>query len=114
MSGIEVREWRKGGVLVELSGEFDRYDLEDVRETLSRVVALQRPTMVDLGAVTFLDVGVIRELATRSRLYPHHLTLGNLSWQAQASAAACGFGEFLAVSRQPSAIRSSSRCSRRR
>lgn len=104
MSGIEVREWSEGGVLVELRGEFDRHDLEDVRETLSSVVALRRPTLVDLAGVTFLDVGVIRELAVRSRLYGHHLTLSNPSWQAQASAAACGFGEFSAISPQLSAF----------
>lgn len=98
MSGIEVREWSEGGVVVELRGEFDRHDLEDVRETLSSVVALRRPTLVDLAGVTFLDVGVSRELAVRSRLYAHHLTLSNPSWQARASAAACGFGEFLSVS----------------
>lgn len=104
MSGIEVREWSEGGVLVELRGEFDRYDLEDLRETLSGVVALRQPTLVDLAGVTFLDVGVIRELAVRSRLYAHHLTLGNPSWQARASASACGFGEYLALNPQPSAF----------
>jgi anti-anti-sigma regulatory factor len=91
VSGIEVREWRKGGVLVELRGEFDQHTLKNLQETLCDVVALRRPTLVDLSEVTFLDVGATRELTIRSQLYAHHLTLGNPSWQARASVAACGF-----------------------
>jgi anti-anti-sigma regulatory factor len=94
VSGVEVREWRKGGVLVKLRGEFDRHNLEDLRETLGGVVELKRPTLIDLAGVTFLDVGVTRELTVRSRLYAHHLTLSNPSWQARASAVACELGEF--------------------
>ncbi len=56
MSGIGVQEWGEEGVLVELRGEFDRHNLEDLRETFSSVVALRRPTLVDLSRVTFLDV----------------------------------------------------------
>jgi len=91
VSGIGVREWGEGGMLVELRGEFDQHNLHDLKETLSEVLALRRPTLVDLCEVTFLDVGATRELAIRSRIYSHHLTLGNPSWQAQASVAACGF-----------------------
>ena len=64
VSGIEVREWGKGGVLVELRGEFDKHNLKNLRETLSDVVALRRPTLVDLSEVTFLDVAATRELTT--------------------------------------------------
>lgn len=95
MSGIEVREWKKGGVLVELKGEFDRHDLKALRGALSDVVALRQPTLVDLTGVTFLDVGAIRELAIQSQLYAHHLTLNNPSWQVQASARACGLEAWL-------------------
>ncbi len=95
MSDIGVREWDKGVVLIELRGEFDRYNLEDLQEALGDVVALRRPTLVDLSGVTFLDVGATRELAVRCQLYAHHLTLCNPSWQVRASAAACGFGAWL-------------------
>ncbi len=95
MYGIEVRERDEAGVLVVLEGEFDRHNLKDLRETLSAVVALRRPTLVDLSAVTFLDVGATRELAIRARLYAHHLALINPSWQVRASVAACGFGAWL-------------------
>jgi anti-anti-sigma factor len=94
MHVIEVREWGEGGVLVELRGEFDGHNLEDLRQILDSVVALRRPTMVDLSGVTFLDVGATRELTIRSRLYAHHLTFRNPSPQVYASVAACGFEKW--------------------
>lgn len=94
MHVIEVREWGEGGVLVELRGEFDRNNLKDLRQLLDSVVALRRPTMVDLSGVTFLDVGATRELTIRSRLYAHHLAFRNPSPQVCASVAACGFDEW--------------------
>ena len=94
MHVIEVREWGEGGVLVELRGEFDGHNLEDLRKILDSVVALRRPTMVDLSRVTFLDVDATRELTIRSRLYAHHLTFRNPSPQVCASVAACGFEEW--------------------
>jgi anti-anti-sigma regulatory factor len=95
MHVIEVREWGEGGVLVKLRGEFDGHNLEDLRQILDSVVALRRPTMVDLSGVTFLDVGATRELTIRSRLYAHHLTFRNPSPQVCASVAACRFEEWL-------------------
>jgi anti-anti-sigma factor len=95
VSGIGVREWNEGGVLVELRGEFDQHNLEDLQETLSGVAALRQPTLVDLSRVTFLDMQSTRELAIRCQLYTHHLTLSNPSWQVRASVAACGFGEWM-------------------
>ena len=94
MSAIGMREWDEGRVLVELRGEFDQYNLEDLRETLSTVVALKRPALINLASVTFLDIGATRELAIRTQLYAHRLTLCNPSWQVRASVAACGFGEW--------------------
>lgn len=94
MYGIEVRERGEEGVLVELRGEFDQHALETLRETLGGVVALRRPTTVELSGVTFLDIGTTRELTIRSRLYAHHLTLSNPSWQVRRSVAACGFEEW--------------------
>lgn len=95
MYGIEVRERNERGALIELSGEFDLHNLEKLQEALSDVVALRRPTMIDLSGVTFLDIGATRELTVRSRLYAHHLTLCNPSWQVRASVATCGFGAWL-------------------
>ncbi|MBV9454970.1 MAG: hypothetical protein JOZ19_12775 [Rubrobacter sp.] len=91
MSNIGVREWDEGGVLVELRGEFDRHNLEDLQETLNDVVALKRPTLVELSEVTFLDIETSRELVIRTLLYVHRLTLRNPSWQVRASIVACGF-----------------------
>jgi anti-anti-sigma regulatory factor len=93
---VEVRKRGKEGVLVELRGEFDRYNLEDLQETLNGVVALKRPTLVDLSGVTFLDVRTSRELAIRSLPDAHHLTLRNPSWQVRASMVACGLGAWVA------------------
>ena len=90
MFGIEVREWGETGVLVELRGEFDQHNLEDLRETLSGVVALRRPTLVDLSGVTFLDLQSARELAVRSLLYAQRLSFGNPSAEALASIRALG------------------------
>ena len=94
MHVIEVREWGEGGALVELRGEFDGHNLEDLRQILDAVVALRPPTMVDLSGVTFLDVAATRELTVRSRLYAHHLTFRNPSPQVCASVAACGFEKW--------------------
>jgi hypothetical protein len=40
MHVIEVREWGEGGALIELRGEFDGYNLEDLRQILDSVVEL--------------------------------------------------------------------------
>jgi anti-anti-sigma factor len=96
MAGIGVRESRDAGVvLVELRGEFDQHDLQNLRETLDDVAALGRPALLDLAGVTFLDVGVARELAIRSQLHAGLLTLHNPSWQVWASVTACGLGNWL-------------------
>ena len=111
MHVIEVRKWGEGGVLVELRGEFDRHNLEHLREILDDVSTLRRQTMVDLSEVTFLDVGVTRELTIRSRLYAHRLTLCNPSPEVRASVAACGFQgwfDFRSDPEDPSCRRASS------
>lgn len=94
MHVIEVRERVEGGVLVELRGEFDRYNIEDLRQMLDVVAALWRPTMVDLSGVTFLDVASTRELTVRSRLYADRLAFCNPSPQVRASVAACGLDDW--------------------
>ena len=92
--GIEVRKQGEEGVLVELRGEFDRHNLENVQETLNDVAALRESTLVDLSGVTFLDVGTSRELVVRSLPYAYRLTLRNPSWQVRASMRGCGFGAW--------------------
>jgi hypothetical protein len=53
--------------------------------TLNGVLGLRRPTIVDLSGITFLDLKSARELAVRSQLYAHHLSLRNPSSQVTAS-----------------------------
>ncbi len=98
---IEVRERDEEGMLVGLRGEFDQHALEELQEILDGVVALRRPTVVDLSGVTFLDIGATREMTVRSRLYAHHLTLVNPSWEVRRSVAACGFEDWFGSSIEP-------------
>jgi anti-anti-sigma factor len=78
-------------MLVELSGEFDLHDLQNLSDALGDAVSSGRAAMVvDLSGVTFLDVGTARELAVRSQLHAHQMTLHNPSWAVRASVAACG------------------------
>ena len=95
MRGVEVRERGEEGVLVELRGEFDQHDLEDLKTTLRDVLAFRLPVALDLSGVDFLDLETTRELTVYSYLYAHHLTLRNPSWQVRASVAACGLGSWL-------------------
>lgn len=95
MRGVEVRERGEEDVLVKFRGEFERHDLEDLRETLDDVLALRLPVALDLSGVDFLDVEATRELTVYSYIYAHHLTLHNPSWQVRASVAACGLGSWL-------------------
>ena len=89
MYGIEVRQ-SGAGIQVELWGEFDLSSLARLREALNRVANLQRPTLVDLSGITFLDLLSARELAIRSQLYSPYLTFGNPSPEVTASARAFG------------------------
>ena len=84
---------RDGGgrdVLVELSGEFDQHDLQNLSDALGGAVSSGRVAVVDLSGVTFLDVGTTRELAVRSQLHAHQMTLHSPSTAVHASVAACG------------------------
>ncbi len=89
MYGIEVRQ-SGTGILVELWGEFDLFSLTRLREALNRVASLQRPTVVDLSGITFLDLLSARELAIRSQLCSPYLTFNNPSPEVTASARAFG------------------------
>ncbi len=89
MYGIEVRQ-SGAGILVELWGEFDLFSLTRLREALNGVASLRQPTLVDLSGITFLDLLSARELAIRSQLCSHFLTLANPSPEVTASARAFG------------------------
>ena len=90
VSGISTQDGDERDVLVELSGEFDLHDLEDLRAALGGAASSGRATVVDLSGVTFLDVGTTRELAVRSQLHAHQMTLHSPSAAVRASVAACG------------------------
>ncbi len=81
-------------MMVELRGEFDLFALKPLREVLSGVASLRRPTVVDLSGITFLDAASIRELAVHSQLYAHHFAFRNPSWQVAASMEACGLDSW--------------------
>ena len=85
-----------GGVTVSLRGEFDLFSLGELSETLGGVAALRSQTILDLSGVTFLDLQAAREIAVRSELYAHHLTLRNLSPQSRASVEAFGLRNWFA------------------
>jgi anti-anti-sigma factor len=85
-----MRDGGERNVLVELSGEFDLHDLQNLSDALGGAVSSGRAAVVDLSGVTFLDVGTTRELAVRSQLHAHQMTLHSPSTAVHASVAACG------------------------
>ena len=96
MSGISVREHGEDrAATVELSGEFDLHDLEDLRRVLDEDdPAPGYRKLVDLSGVTFLDIGVTRELVVRSQLHARHMMLVGPSPAVLASVAACGLDDW--------------------
>ena len=92
MGEIKQRPTVLRDLLVELSGEFDARDLEDLREVLKE--AGRRPAVVDLSGVTFLDVQTTRELAVRLQLYSGNLVFRQPSWAVRESIAACGYSSW--------------------
>ena len=90
MSEISMRDGGERDVLVELSGEFDQHDLQNLSDALGGAVSSGRVAVVDLSGVTFLDVGTTRELAVRSQLHARQMTLHSPSTAVHASVAACG------------------------
>lgn len=92
---IAIGEFDGTGILVELTGELDLSALEELRETFDAAAYLREPAIVDLSGVTFLDLLCARELAVRSHLYAHQMTLRNPSPEVLATAQACGLEEWL-------------------
>lgn len=95
LHSIKVLHSRDGIVKIELHGEFDLSTIDELRETLSYVASLRRPTVIDLSGINFIDIQSTRELAVRSQLYAHHVTLLNPSWQVQRSVKACKLGQWV-------------------
>jgi anti-anti-sigma factor len=92
---MEVRECGGAVTMVALRGELDLFTLDDLRETLGRVLSQGRPALVDLSGITFLDLDSARELAASSRLHPGCLALSNPSRWVLASVEAFGLGEWI-------------------
>jgi anti-anti-sigma regulatory factor len=91
---IEVRE-SGDGLLVELWGEWDIYNLGDLERMLTDVSSRREWSLVDLSGVSFLDLQSARKLAFHSLLYRHNLKLRNASSQVMATLGALGLGERL-------------------
>jgi anti-anti-sigma factor len=87
--GIEVRE-SGARLLVKLWGELDVFSIEELKRTLTDVSSYWGPILVDLSGISFLDLQSARELAVRSLLYEHRLTLLNPSPQVMATVEALG------------------------
>ncbi len=99
MNGIEIKHSRDGSIEIELRGEWDLSSIDELRETLGGVASYRRPTTIDLSGITFMDLQSIRELAVRSQLYAHHVTLQNPSWQVERSIEACKLGKWVKFGR---------------
>lgn len=95
MYGIEVLHHRDGSMTVGLRGEFDLSAIDELRETLGNLASLRCPTIIDLSEVTFMDIQCTRELAVRSQLYAHHVTLLDPSWQVRATIRACDLTDWI-------------------
>ncbi|MGB3632938.1 MAG: STAS domain-containing protein [Rubrobacteraceae bacterium] len=95
MHVIEVRHSRNGSITVELRGELDLSSIDELCQTLSNVASFRCPTTIDLSQVTFMDIQSTRELAVRSQLYAHQVTLINPSWQVERSVEACKLGGWI-------------------
>lgn len=101
MYGIEVREADTKGMVMELWGDLDLFALDTLLKTLNSVAILREPTAVDLSGVTFLDLGCARELAVRSQLYAHNLSLRNPSSQVRSTIRACGLEDWFRFQLKP-------------
>lgn len=99
MHSIEVLHSHDGNIEVGLRGELDLSTIDELREVLSAAASFRRPVVVDLSGVTFMDLQSTRELAVRSQLYAHQLTLLDPSWQVRSSVRACKLGRWVKFER---------------
>ena len=89
MYGIAVRE-SGAGLLIELSGEFDVFCIGEMKRILDEASSRRGPVLIDLSEITFLDLRSAREIAVRSMLCTHRLTLLDPSPQVTATMTALG------------------------
>lgn len=85
-----IRKPETSGVVVELHGEFDDFDLQRLRDVLDDAPDSGKPIRVDLSGVTFLDARCARELVVRCLACGGRLALHDPSWQAATSLEASG------------------------
>ena len=100
---IHTKELENGDLLVRLRGEFDLYNLGELRRTLDRVLSFRVQIFVDLSGITFADIQTLRELAVYSWLYAHHLDLCAPSRQFMLGVKACDLQERVQFSPSPEA-----------
>ena len=87
---INLHTLQDGTRQVELYGEFDLHNLQELLCTLRQTTSNYRlPALVDLSGVTFADVCTLRELVSVRRRCPW-LSLASPSWQVRRGASACG------------------------
>jgi len=99
--GMKVREDERGGLLVELSGEFDLRNLASLRGFLEDIAELGPPVVVDLSRVSFLDLGSARELAVCSHLHAGRVALRAPSAQVLVSLDAFGLRDWVSFAPSP-------------
>lgn len=81
---------KEQGLLVELAGEFDLQDIENLEEALDAALRPRDPVLIDLSGVTFVDLLCVRELFGRQQSPGELIVLNEPSWQARSSLTACG------------------------
>ena len=81
---------KEQGLLVELAGEFDLQDLENLEEALDMALSLRDRVLIDLSGVTFMDLLCVRELVGRQQSTGELIVLNEPYWQARSSLPACG------------------------
>lgn len=97
-------------ILVKLSGEIDVRYQKVLDDTLSDCVASERPTLVDLSGVTFMDSRCIRELAVHYQLGNGRVALCDPSSEAELGVAACDLEEWIDFLYTTGLGRSARRC----
>jgi anti-anti-sigma factor len=82
-------------VLLRLSGEIDVLYQKLLEDTLSDCLASERPTLVDLSGVTFIDSRCVRELAVFYQLGDGRVALCDPSREVELGVAACDLEDWI-------------------
>lgn len=81
-------------ILLRLSGEIDVLYQKLLEDTLSDCLASERPTLVDLSGVTFIDSRCVRELAVFYQLGDGRVALCDPSREVELGVAACDLEDW--------------------